>query len=147
MERKQSNKDFTSSKYEPISPTPDLYHVEWLFSGPGTREKSTSTWLTLKMVKTHADAIYTRPTSKEDKRRENKETSKSYPVLHIITSEPILHQTSIPIAPIPRHGSRSEWSRWQHQLMIRHGWEVPLPASVIAVNRIRQLHRILFVDI
>ena len=62
--------------YEIISPAPDWYHSVWPFGGSGARGKSTSTWLTPKVVKTRADAIWTGPRSNEvmkygeEKRRE-----------------------------------------------------------------------------
>jgi len=84
------------------------------------------------------------------RRAEEKRNKKhpSDPVLHISASEPILHRPSIPVARMSQRRSLSEFVRAVGlPLMIRHRWELPLPTSVVAVNRIRQLHRVLFVDI
>jgi hypothetical protein len=67
----------------------------------------------------------------------------SDPVLHISASEPILHQPSIPVAGISQRRSLSEFVRaGELPLMIRHRWELPLPTSIVAVNRIRHSHLI-----
>jgi len=69
-----------TQSYEPIGPTTDRYSSMATFRRIRCTGKLHLHWL---VVKTHADAICTRPWSKEEKKRRaerNKKTSKSDPV-------------------------------------------------------------------
>jgi len=76
-----------TQSYELISPTTDQYRAGWPFSESGARGKSTSSRLTWKVVKTHADAICTGLISKEEKkRRQIQEIIQTWSHLDISTS-------------------------------------------------------------
>jgi len=75
----------------------------------------------------------------EEKRGTRKHTNVIRPPYLHFQTEPILLRPSISVTRISWHRLLSEFSMVvELPPMIWHLWELPLPASVIAVNRIRQ---------
>ena len=86
-----------TQSYELISPTTDQYRSGWPFGGSGAQGNSTSHWLISGGSKTRANAIYTGPRSKEEKkRREKQENIQKWSRLHISTSKRMLQGPSFP---------------------------------------------------
>ena len=124
--------------YEPITPTTDQYRSGWPFGAFGARGNSTSHWLRSGGGKTCADAIYTGPSSKEEKKRREKQENIqkwSRPLYLQFRTKPLLLRPSIPIARISHCRSLSEFARVVELLLLTwHRWELPLLASVIAIR-------------
>jgi len=129
--------------------------VRYPFGGFGPRGNSTSHWLISGGGKTRADAIYTGPRSNEvikyeEKRREETEERNAQLITFLrcrdsdlnsslshsrIPTASDLPSSAALVARVSRHRSLSEFFRVvELPLMTWHRWELPLPASAVAVG-------------